>query len=113
MYTVGDGHTCTSLIIKASDKDILVIAISLFQRPNDSGLEKLWIVFGQGINYLCLIPVHAIKHYIGSEKEKGIPFFHVFTGCDVLLAFRGKARGMYGIRGIFILKLQKSSVCLH
>ena len=38
----------TSLIIKASDTDVLVIAISVFQILNDIGLEKLWVAFSQG-----------------------------------------------------------------
>ena len=38
-YTVADGYT--SLMHKASDTDILVIAISVFQILKDSGLEKL------------------------------------------------------------------------
>ena len=45
-HAVAKGHT--SLIIKASDTDILVIAISIFQILNHIGLEKLWVAFGQG-----------------------------------------------------------------
>ena len=88
-HAVADGHT--SLIVKASDTDVLVIAISVFQTLNDIGLEKLWVAFGQGIN-LRWIPVHDIRHVIGPEKAKGIPFFHAFTGCDVVSADRGKGK---------------------
>ena len=38
-HAVEQGHT--SLIIKASDTDVLVIAINVFQILNDIGLEKL------------------------------------------------------------------------
>ena len=43
-HAVEQGHT--SLIIKASDTDVLVKAINVFQILNDNGLEKLWIAFG-------------------------------------------------------------------
>ena len=45
-HAVGKGRT--SLIFKASDTDILVIAIRIFKILNDIGLEKLWVAFGQG-----------------------------------------------------------------
>ena len=86
---VAKGHT--SLIIKASDTDVLVIAISVFQILNDIGLEKLWVAFGQGVT-LQWIPIHDIRHSIGSVKSKGLSFFHAFTGCDVVSAFRGKGK---------------------
>ena len=47
-HAVEQGHT--SLIIKASDTDVLVIAINLYQILNNNGLEKLRVAFGQGSN---------------------------------------------------------------
>ena len=38
------------------------------------------------------IPIHDISHSIGPEKSKGLLFFHSFTGCDVVSAFRGKGK---------------------
>ena len=38
------------------------------------------------------IPIHDIRHSIGSVKWKGIPFFHAFTGCDVVSALRRKGK---------------------
>ena len=70
---VEQGHT--SLIIKVSDTDVIVIAINVFQIQNDIGLERLWVAFGQGSN-LRWIPIQYIRHSIGSVKSKGIPFFH-------------------------------------
>ena len=88
-HAVAKGHT--SLIIKASDTDVLVIAISVFQILNDIGLEKVWVAFGRGAT-LRWNPIHDIRHSIGSVKSKGLPFFHAFTGCDVVSAFRGKGK---------------------
>ena len=53
--------------------------------------KKLWLSFGQG-GYHRWIPVHDVCQKIGLEKSKGILFFHAFTGCDVVSAFRGKGK---------------------
>lgn len=68
------------LMVKASDTDILVIAVSVLQALQGIGLQQLWIDFGQGCN-LKWIPVHELYLSIGLEKNRGISFFHVFTGC--------------------------------
>ena len=80
-----------TLIIKANDTDILVIAVSVLPTLQQLGLEKMWIAFGQGAN-LRWIPVHDIAEAIGPERASGILFFHAFTGCDVVSAFRGKGK---------------------
>lgn len=54
-------------------------------------MQKLWIAFGQG-THLKWIPIHDIVSTIGPEKTSGILFFHAFTGCDVVSAFRGKGK---------------------
>lgn len=38
------------------------------------------------------IPVHDLCQCIGRERRRGILFFHAFTGCDVVSAFRGKGK---------------------
>lgn len=38
------------------------------------------------------IPVHDLCQCIGRERSRGILFFHAFTGCDVVSAFRGKGK---------------------
>ena len=79
----------TSLLVKACDTDILVIAISVMPTLHAIGLQQMWIAFGQGRN-MRWIPAHELYHSIGPEKGRGIKFFHAFTGCDVVSAFRGK-----------------------
>ena len=80
-----------SIIIKANDTDTLVIAISVLPSLQEIGLEKMWIAFGQGAK-MRWIPVHEEVSAIGLEKARGIPYSHVFTGCDIVLAFQGKAK---------------------
>lgn len=77
-----------SLVIKANDNDVLVIAASSLQRL---GLQKMWIAFGQGANAQW-IPVHEVVSAIGSEKASGILYFHAFTGCDAVSSFHGKGK---------------------
>ena len=80
-----------SIIIKANDTDVLVIAISVLPSLQEIGLEKMWIAFGQGAK-MRWIPVHEVVSAIGLEKARGIPYFHAFTGCDIVSAFHGKAK---------------------
>ena len=79
------------LIVKANDTDVAVIAISVFTSLKDLGLQELWLAFGQG-SHAQWIPVHDIVSTIGPRKVTGLPFFHAFTGCDVVSAFWGKAK---------------------
>ena len=36
------------------------------------------------------IPIHELLNAIGPARASGIMYFHAFTGCDVVSAFRGK-----------------------
>jgi hypothetical protein len=80
-----------SLVIKANDTDVLVIAVSKLPSLQRLGLEKMWIAFGQGANARW-IPVHEVVSAIGPEKASGILYFHAFTGCDVVSSFHGKGK---------------------
>ena len=80
-----------SIMIKANDTDILVIALSIFPSLQDLGLQQLWVAFGHGVS-LRWIGVHDLYHVIGPVKTKGIRFFHAFTGCDTVSAFRNKGK---------------------
>ena len=77
------------LIIKANDTDVLIISVSVLPSLQNLGLQKLWIFFGVGAK-LRWIPIHDMT--IGSDKSKGMIFFHAFTGCDVVSAFHGKGK---------------------
>ena len=72
----------TSLLVKASDTYILVIAISVMPTLQAIGLSHLLIVFGQSRN-MRWIPAHELHRSIGSEKDRGITLFHAFISCDV------------------------------
>ena len=53
-----------SLLVKASDTDILVIAISVMPTLQAMGLQQLWIAFGQDRN-MRWIPAHELYRSIG------------------------------------------------
>ncbi len=75
-----------SVIVKANDTIVVVLAVSTFTDIAEHGLAKIWIAFGQGV-HTRMIAVHEIVSVIGPEKGNGLPFFHTFTGCDVVSAF--------------------------
>ena len=80
-----------TLMIKANDTDVVVVAVSILPSLQELGLQKLWIAFGQG-KHLKWIPIHDIVSVIGPEKTSGILYFHAFTSCDVVSAFHGKGK---------------------
>ncbi|CAE1286287.1 unnamed protein product [Acanthosepion pharaonis] len=75
------------IIIKASDTNVVVIEISIQLALQE--LQQLWDAFGQGQN--LQVPVHYFCSTL-AEKRKGMLFFHTFTGCDVISAFRGNGK---------------------
>ena len=79
------------LMVKANDTDVVVIAVSALPTLKELGLQHLWIAFGQGQN-LRYIPIHDLISTLGPEKTRGMLFFHAFTGCDVVSAFRLKGK---------------------
>ena len=76
-----EGHK--KILIRSSDTDVLVLAVSLFQKLS---LEELWIASGTGKHFKYL-PVHEISASLGPVKSKGLLFFHAFTGCDTTSSF--------------------------
>ena len=80
-------HGVSDAIICSSDTDVVVLAVSLFQRL---GLTKLWIDFGRGKDHRW-IPIHEIASAMGS-KSSGLLFFHAFSGCDTVSSFHGKGK---------------------
>ena len=80
-----------TIMINANDTDVLVLAVALFSSLKEVGLQELWLAFGQG-RFLKWIPVHQLATSLSPEKSQGILFFHAFTGCDIVSAFRGKGK---------------------
>lgn len=83
------GHK--SVMIKANDTDVVVIALHSMSFLKNLGLQNLWLAYGQG-KHTCWIPMHELLESVGLSKASGILYFHAFTGCDVVSAFRGKGK---------------------
>ena len=67
----------------------MVIAAALFEKLAEEGLKELWVAFGQSGKRRWL-PIHKLVEKLGAERCKGLPFFHAFTGCDMVSGFKGK-----------------------
>ena len=52
------------------------------------GVQKLWINFGTQ-KRLRIIPIHHIFERLGSQRCKGLLFFHALTGADSTTGFVG------------------------
>ena len=73
----GQGHSKAFLM--TVDSDVVVLAINIFHQLR---LSALWI--GYGIDKTCKdIPIHHISHC------EVLPFFHAFTGCDLVSSMLG------------------------
>ena len=51
----------------------------------------MWIAFGQGKN-IKWMSVHELSTLLSPKNSLGLLFFHAFTGCDSVSAFRGKGK---------------------
>ncbi|KAK3925974.1 Chromosome-associated kinesin KIF4 [Frankliniella fusca] len=71
----------TSVMIRSTDTDVVVLAISVYHRLAALGLQELWIHFGSGKNARHLA-IHKISTRLGQEKCEALPGFHAFSGCD-------------------------------
>ena len=53
-----------SIMIKASDTNVLVTGLSVFPTLQSMGLQQLWLAFGQGQN-LRWIGIHNLYNNVG------------------------------------------------
>ena len=52
-------------------------------------MKELWVAFGQSGKRRWL-PIHKLVEKLGAERCKRFPFFHAFTGCDMVSGCKGK-----------------------
>ena len=88
LHAVSQQHM-VCLLIKANDTDVIVLAITVFEKLREAGLQMLWLEFGKDSRWM---PIHLMAANLGLIKARGLPFFHAFTGCDVVSAIRGKGK---------------------
>ncbi|CAG9818513.1 unnamed protein product [Phaedon cochleariae] len=86
---VENGIRC--IVIRSSDTDVLVLAVSHYHALHRKGLRELWLHFGAGLKRR-FISVHGIAGVLGEDTSIALRGFHAFTGCDTVSFFgsRGK-----------------------
>lgn len=80
-----------SVLIRSTDTDVVVLAVSYYWELKTVGLIELWVRFGHGKNDRYL-PIHVIASALGEEKSVAMRGFHAFTGCDSVSYFSGKKK---------------------
>lgn len=78
---------CKRIIIRASDTDIVVIALYLFEQLATEGLEELFI---KSKDYF--IPVHDVEKVFSDQEKAMLPLLHAFSGCDTTSFVFGKGK---------------------
>eukprot|EP00795_Rhopilema_esculentum_P005341 gene5341-513_t len=97
-----------SLMIKANDADVVVLVISVTTLLKEMGLDHLRVALGQGVK-TCWIPIHQLVEVIGGARAGGMPFFHAFTGCDVVSASLGDERDLSTLERFVVTMYDRSS----
>ena len=81
----------SSVSIHANDSDIVILATAFYHELNNIGLKELWVSYGRGRTTVWL-PIHKYAKKLGAPKSKALLFFHAFSGCDTVSAFRSKGK---------------------
>ena len=69
------------VMVRTTDTDVLVLAISLFSELN---IDELWLDFGTA-KQRTFLPVHRMA--LDPIRRAGLRFFYCFTGCDQVSFF--------------------------
>ena len=76
------------ILIRTVDSDIIVIAVSIFQKRE---VSELWISYNTEAVHEY-VPIHDLVSSLGPTKSLALPFFHTFTGYDTVTVFLGKGK---------------------
>lgn len=79
-------HGAKIVVIRSTDSDVVILAVSFFFLLSSLGLEELWVQFGIG-NKMRYIPAHTIAISLGEERAVALRGFHSFSGCDTVSGF--------------------------
>ncbi|KAK3921529.1 Chromosome-associated kinesin KIF4 [Frankliniella fusca] len=84
-------HGSKCVMIRCSDTDVVVLAVSFFHTLKKIGLNELWILFGTKANKR-FIAIHSIALHLGEDVSSALRGFHAFSGCDTVSFFSGKGK---------------------
>lgn len=96
-----------SLVIKATNTDVVVIEVSVLLSLHKLGLQKMWVFFGQRLTTRW-IQVHDIVSEIGPQKALGSTSTLYSLGTMQFLPFEAETRNLHGSPGVCVMTLLKS-----
>ncbi|CAG9759889.1 unnamed protein product [Ceutorhynchus assimilis] len=79
------------IVIRSSDTDVLVLAVSFFHKLQKKGLKELWVLFGVGKDRRYLA-AHDVASTLGEKKATALRFFHCLTRCDPVSYFASRGK---------------------
>ena len=84
-HAAGQGYS--NAFLRTVDSDVVVLAINIFHQMR---LSALWIgyVIGKTLQRYSN-PSHVANQMIGLQHCEVLPFFHAFTGCDLVSSMLG------------------------
>lgn len=88
-------HGAKSVLIRATDTDVLVLAVSNFFSLQAQGLKELWVLTGKAKKKQKgrrFIPAHYIAIALGEDRAAALRGFHAFSGCDQVSFFASKLK---------------------
>ena len=77
-HAAEQGHSKEYL--RTVDTDVVILTIYHFQNLKPS---ELWVGLGSGKAF-GQVPIHYVCHQPGPLCCQALPFFHAYTGCDVV-----------------------------
>ena len=96
---------CSRVVIKASDTDIVVISVYVYDYLAARGLKELYM---QTKDYF--IPIHQIIEVIDADEAKMLPLVHALSGCDTTSFFCGKSKKTF-YAATYIHKADLARIC--
>ena len=82
-HAAGQGHS--EVFLRTVDSDLVVLAINIFHQLR---LSALWIGYGIG-KHAKIFQSIAFRKSNACQHCEVLPFFHVFTGCDLVSSMLG------------------------
>src|SRR5277367_1054120 len=84
-------HGAKKILIRSTDTDVVVLAVSFFHTLERLGLEELWVLYGSSQNRQ-FIAVHSIALVMGEGRTVALRGFHAFSGSDRTSFFTSKGK---------------------
>ena len=74
------------VLICTVDTDVVILAVTA---AGPLGNDELWVALNLLLNCRFL-PANEVAAALGPKKCRGLPVFHIFTGCDTVSCFSGR-----------------------